>query len=202
MRTCLLGIYAFEDENVVEKNTCNVCKVTHFDDRCVVSCHLVTSIIRKELCFAKEGKKAVCSQILEESLAKSIEFLSKYQSELQLDENVATKNREELLFYCAKERDLVDLELGERNTIGYTYKCLGSGIWAYLNKEAGQFKSILTTLIKEGGDSDTNAAVAGALLGCKIGYTNLPKEWLSGLLYKRYLDERVVAFLGKMGYKF
>ena len=28
-------------------------------------------------------------------------------------------------------------------------------------------------------DSDTNAAVAGALLGCKIGYNKLPQDWLT-----------------------
>lgn len=27
-------------------------------------------------------------------------------------------------------------------------------------------------------DSDTNAAVAGALLGCKLGYSKLPQDWL------------------------
>ncbi|KAG8858692.1 hypothetical protein FRB91_009384 [Serendipita sp. 411] len=32
-----------------------------------------------------------------------------------------------------------------------------------------------------GGDSDTNAAVAGSMLGALFGHSNLPSEWLQDL---------------------
>jgi ADP-ribosylglycohydrolase len=39
----------------------------------------------------------------------------------------------------------------------------------------------------EGGDADTNAAVAGALLGGKFGLSTIPKHWINELTWQRYL---------------
>jgi ADP-ribosylglycohydrolase len=38
------------------------------------------------------------------------------------------------------------------------------------------FEELIVNLIMEGGDADTNAAVAGALLGAYLGYANLPSH--------------------------
>ena len=40
----------------------------------------------------------------------------------------------------------------------------------------------------QGGDADTNGAVAGALLGCKLGMSKIPKTWITGLRHKVWLD--------------
>ena len=41
------------------------------------------------------------------------------------------------------------------------------------------------------GDADTNAAVAGAILGAKFGIDQIPEEWKSGLLYASMLHDKV-----------
>jgi len=51
----------------------------------------------------------------------------------------------------------------------------------------------------EAGDADTNGAVAGALLGCKIGYDALPKDWIGGLREKDWLEVKVDRLLTMMG---
>ena len=53
----------------------------------------------------------------------------------------------------------------------------------------------------EGGDSNSNGCVAGALLGCKVGYSRLPQEWISGLCKKQttWLNVKVNHFLDMMG---
>ena len=43
----------------------------------------------------------------------------------------------------------------------------------------------------KGGDADTNGAVAGALLGCKLGASALPPSWLHGLKHKDWLDQHI-----------
>ena len=43
----------------------------------------------------------------------------------------------------------------------------------------------------QGGDADANAAVAGALLGCKLGFPAIPQSWIEGLKYKGWLDDLV-----------
>ena len=47
--------------------------------------------------------------------------------------------------------------------------------------------------------NDRNAAVAGALMGAKYGYDKLPKDWLEGLVHKKWLDEKVDRFLDLLG---
>ena len=51
--------------------------------------------------------------------------------------------------------------------------------------------SLVVFLILQGGDADTNGAVAGALLGCKLGSSALPPTWLKGLKHKGWLDGHV-----------
>jgi hypothetical protein len=52
-----------------------------------------------------------------------------------------------------------------------------------------------------GGDSDTNGAVAGSLLGCLFGYNNLPDHWVRELKHNGWLvskaDAAAYLILGK-----
>ena len=47
--------------------------------------------------------------------------------------------------------------------------------------------------------ASSNASVCGALLGCKFGYSGLPKDLLEGLVYHDWLDKLVDKFLTMMG---
>ena len=46
-----------------------------------------------------------------------------------------------------------------------------------------------------GGDADTNAAVACAILGAKYGYSSIPTEYIKGLLYKETFDKTIDSLL-------
>lgn len=56
-----------------------------------------------------------------------------------------------------------------------------------------RIKSILK-IVLSGGDADTNAAVAGAILGAKFGICHIPDEWRNGLLYASMLHNKVQEF--------
>lgn len=43
----------------------------------------------------------------------------------------------------------------------------------------------------QGGDADSNACVAGAMLGCKLGLEKIPDSWKTGLKYRDWLDEKI-----------
>lgn len=49
-------------------------------------------------------------------------------------------------------------------------------------------------IVLSGGDADTNAAVAGAILGAKFGIDQIPDEWKDGLLYASMLHNKVQEF--------
>lgn len=53
----------------------------------------------------------------------------------------------------------------------------------------------------QGADANCNACVTGALLGCKYGYTHLPKDWVEGLREKQvdWLNSRLNMLLDMMG---
>jgi len=73
---------------------------------------------------------------------------------------------------------------------------MAAGLWGYLSKR--DYKSTLNLLVKEAGDADTNGAVCGALYGSKVGYSNLPKDWLVHMPNKSWLDAKVIKLLKLM----
>ncbi|RHZ84322.1 hypothetical protein Glove_83g84 [Diversispora epigaea] len=131
------------------------------------------------------------SQEQEQSSYSNKKFDSRIFNKLQTD-----LSEDALRKYCFPE-SLASLELDEPSSIGYVYKCLGSALYCFtrnLNKvdnESEAFKKIIMELTLEAGDADTNATVAGALLGARIGYNKLPKEWIDGIKYKTFLDDKI-----------
>jgi ADP-ribosylglycohydrolase len=77
--------------------------------------------------------------------------------------------------------------LTKRN-LGYTLKAFGAGFYALRSQD---LVSSISKIVYEGGDADSNAAVAGALLGCLIGYHQLPQIWL-GLRHTKYLESKAL----------
>jgi hypothetical protein len=61
------------------------------------------------------------------------------------------------------------------------------------------FESLITNLIMEGGDADTNGAVAGALLGAWLGYSRFPAHWAEGLAHKEWLAHKTHRLLVALG---
>ncbi|XP_070558794.1 ADP-ribosyl-[dinitrogen reductase] glycohydrolase-like [Ptychodera flava] len=185
MRTSVLGIHQFSNINQVITNTIDICTTTHSDPRCIASCIAVTTAISMML----HGKKhrAVNGDIVHEGIIEDAYHLAKEY--LPDDDDGMRRNK---LHEYMNKRNLSELKLAQPDNIGYTYKCLGAGFWALRQKD---FREALTAIVKEGGDSDTNGAVAGALLGCKVGFKNLPHTWIEGLLHKKWLDEKIKKFM-------
>lgn len=49
------------------------------------------------------------------------------------------------------------------------------------------FRTLVAELVMCGGDADTNACVACALVGCWVGYAALPPEWRDGIRHRDWL---------------
>lgn len=61
----------------------------------------------------------------------------------------------------------------------YTLKAMQVGLWALQNE--GSIEDLLEAVVLEGGDTDTNAAVAGAALGARLGEKALPERWIAAI---------------------
>eukprot|EP00438_Fugacium_kawagutii_P030362 Skav223245 [mRNA] locus=scaffold2231:451455:452681:+ [translate_table: standard] len=184
MRTAFAGIPNFWDEDAVASAAEKLCRTTHGEPRCVASC-LVVSICVSRL-LRGEDTSDIMESVVRPALVKARET-----------PGLTDEWKEEMLRHAEAE-ELGELALDERRTIGYTFKCLGAGLWALRQSSAetgGAFRSALNRLILAGGDADTNGAVAGALLGCRLGFSQLPKEWIAGMPYSSWLEAYVQKVL-------
>jgi ADP-ribosyl-[dinitrogen reductase] hydrolase len=71
---------------------------------------------------------------------------------------------------------LEDLDLDDPNAMGYALKAMQVGLWTLAQGETLQ--EALSLVVLAGGDTDTNAAGAGAVLGGIQGYEAIPASWL------------------------
>jgi len=182
MRTSILGCYEYDRIENVIRNTERIAKVTHWDPRCVASCVTTTVAIALMLQGQACNTQAEYETIIQEAQKHGRAFVEGPQ--LEEFERYLTFN-------------LQQLQLDEPKSIGYTYKCFGCGLYGL--RSSLSFKDTLMNVIKEAGDADTNGAVCGAVLGCKIGYSKLPIDWLKALPHKKWLDQKIVSFLNLMG---
>ena len=65
------------------------------------------------------------------------------------------------------------------NEFGYAVHCVEIAFWCAVHQPS--LEEALVFLVAAGGDTDTNAAVAGALLGARDGETGIPPRWLDQL---------------------
>lgn len=73
-------------------------------------------------------------------------------------------------------------KLGLDNGVtGYVYHTVAVAAYAWL-RHYGDFRSTVEAVLDCGGDTDTVAAIAGALAGATVGVNGIPKIWLEGIV--------------------
>ncbi|KFY31206.1 hypothetical protein V493_01314 [Pseudogymnoascus sp. VKM F-4281 (FW-2241)] len=196
----------------------DVGRVTHVDPRCVVSCCLVTALVRG-IIRGEVASEADLDALIEASFAwvdgnkelRNPTGKSRDEEGSVTMEGVegveSTLTGEEYRKHCYA-KTLRELELDDR-TMGYVFKCLGSAVLTLrfairegLGLHSGStelFETLITNLVMEGGDADTNACVAGALVGSWVGYSRLPRHWSKGMKNVEWLVVKAEAVSFKSG---
>lgn len=198
--------------------------VTHSDPRCVVACCVHTALIRGILRGEVTSEEDV--DCILEAAFKSVEQWQQNKRLFDIADDASRKVPADILVSeLALDRvefdryvnasTFEDLQLDSAREIGYVYKALGSGILCLhlaIRHSKGQpidgqhmqagtniFEELITALIMQGGDADTNACIAGAILGAWIGYTGLPPSWREGLDHSRWLLHKCRAMEQVLG---
>jgi ADP-ribosylglycohydrolase len=176
MRTSIIGTYEFWDNEKVILNTEKIAKVTHWDPRCVGSCVIIASII---------------AEILNQNILLKAEQIiaigEKYDSRIKPFIEMSMSN------------NISELYLDEQNSMGYTLKALSAGLWAYFNSY--NFEIGILKVVNQGGDADTNACIAGSLLGAKFGFSSIPEKYINGLNNRAFLENKFNTFIEKLDEK-
>ena len=159
MRTSVVGLFPKYIASCAE----NICKLTHYDPRCVGSCVIVSELIHA-LVYGEQiptyGSMIARSYMYDERIAEYIER-------------------------AWNEDDIANLM--DDDFMGYTLVTLSVGLWAYWHSTS--FVDGLLKVVNAGGDADTNAAVACAILGAKYGFASIPSEYVEGLIYRDKLED-------------
>lgn len=209
MRTAPIGLIFYQSFSDLIQYTLEACKVTHADPRCTASCVAVTVAIAlslrgydsKEII---EGAEKGALDILKEELILAADKNLLSQEESQDIEVLYQSTAEDLKAHLHGDWTTLDLDEGwndktKMNKIGYTFKCMGSAFYAlsladkYQNEgKSDIFRLIIEEIAREGGDADTNGAVAGALLGAYLGYQGqFPNNWTSELADFQVMDQAI-----------
>jgi ADP-ribosyl-[dinitrogen reductase] hydrolase len=128
--------------------------LTHHDGRCLTAVLAVTWAVAAVI--RGEGRGAAVTQALDTVLSRD--------------------GGEELEF-------LVEAAGGSRPVDGpdQGFCLFAAGLGLQALAHAAPFEPALRRVVSLGGDTDTNGAMAGALVGAAVGATGLPAEWLASL---------------------
>ena len=147
-----------------------------------------------DACLAVKGKGQKCpvSKInIVKSLGKSLPESSLISGGLAINATRAT----EAMPRRVENAKVAVLDFGLARTrlpMGIQFRLKNADA---LNKiqqeEIEECRKAVEAIIAAGGDTDTNGAVAGALMGARMGYAALPETWVTGLLNKELLEERI-----------
>lgn len=196
MRTAYVGILRPWDLEWTHQAAADVARLTHADKRCVASA------VALSVAIAVLVTGGAPDQALSEARRRASSH----------DPGV-------LPWLAVQTLEEIDLDEGLPRTaggppprVGHTYKAMAAAFWSLSNAAAAYwdrrdaaamrmtpdpdpaevFEEFLVRVVRQGGDTDTNAAVTGALLGAHLGL-GIPHRWVAGLRLKAGLEARVEA---------
>lgn len=140
----------------LREETENSSRVTHHDPRCGWSAFAVNLAIAAAL----DGRTASI-----DSIAASLESAEASPLTLRAIRDVPGRELDDLRLFAT--------------TMGYTLKAMQVGLWCL--ERGADFEETLVSVIQAGGDTDTNGAVAGAVLGALHGAGSIPPRWTAGV---------------------
>ena len=144
------------------------CAVTHYAPACQWSCIIINAVIARLL----DGTAPDLAGIMSAATADGCPDLA---GMAHADGIPAT-----ILDAIAAGRSIIppgiDWLKVDQRLIGHTLLALQTGLWAAVTPI--NLEGALIALVSAGGDTDTNAAVAGAVLGARYGASAIPRRWL------------------------
>lgn len=141
---------------------------THWDSRCGWSCALVNLAAAGAL-HGEILAPGALLQAAQTGMAASLPELRQYGYRAEIPGSVS----EAVLL--ASRSTLAEIRF-DGTDMGFTLLALKAALISYWRAE--NFESGLSEIVEAGGDTDTNGAIAGAVLGARFGRTGIPTRWL------------------------
>jgi ADP-ribosylglycohydrolase len=84
-------------------------------------------------------------------------------------------------------KSLDKLALDDPIDMGYTIKAMQVGLWCL--EQEPVFETVVREVVEAGGDTDSNGAVAGAVMGARGGRSSIPQRWIDSVADAQMLLE-------------
>ena len=168
MRCAPLAIRWRDDAAALVRNSIVSAVPTHWDGRCGWSCVLANLAAAAAL----RGETPTADALLDagvEGVRAALPELQRYGYE---EADVPRSVREAVL--GAVDTEVEDV-CADDGSMGFTLLTLRLALIALWR--APDFERGLRSIVEAGGDTDTNGAVAGALLGARFGIDAIPVRW-------------------------
>lgn len=168
MRCASTGLIHSPDKiDLIVKESTILSEITHADPRCVASC-VAYNIILSHIANDKT---------LNDALPLAIDEANKIDKETA-DILIGISNGTGNTF-----------DLNDQKNRGFVLRSFQRALISL--RDGSNFKDEIVKIINEGGDADTNGAIAGGLLGAKFGFDSIPIDWIDPILNKTELDEAI-----------
>lgn len=173
MRCAPVALARHSSPALLVRDSAATCVVTHYAPACQWSCILLNALIALLI----KGVEPVPDELISAAEADGAPH------EVREWAAVAGNDIDQLHF--------------DRGHIGHTLLCLQAGLWAL--KTGANLEQALVRLVSAGGDTDTNGAVAGAVLGARYGASAIPQRWLGCIPQRGRIEglaDKLVAAAG------
>lgn len=180
-RTAPIGVHFSKSPKDRIRASLEDAALTHFDPRCQLACVALNASIAAAIQSVDPPKAADLLTAAGTDLSLASASLGKTHPEHVLE----VKDASELLradLAAARDEDpkLYGPELHLHQQEGYVRVAFRLAYWELLH--APSFEAALVDVVNRGGDTDTNGAVAGALLGAYQGEEQIPERWKAAVL--------------------
>ena len=169
MRCAPVALRWVLDDAAIVRNSIVSAAATHWDPRCTWSAALVN--LAAASCLRGETVDAEHLILRAQgAIQQYADDLEPYDVDAEPPAEVAQAVRDALADGVA----IGDLDI-DHPASGYVIKILKAALWAA--RHPANFEDGLSAVVSAGGDTDTNGAAAGAVLGACFGLDAIPERW-------------------------
>jgi ADP-ribosylglycohydrolase len=179
-RTAPIGVFLAHDDRARMLASFEDSALTHFDPRCQLACAAFNAALARAL----EGGPLQPGELVTAALS-GLSVASATLGRLQGDyvqeiSSANTQLREDLALARQEDPQLYGPGVHMHRQAGLVRVAFRLAFWELLH--APTFEAALVDVVNRGGDTDTNAAITGALLGAFHGEDAIPPPWRRAVL--------------------
>lgn len=188
MRCAVAGCFD-KPKNEIFNYTKRICQTTHYDPRCIASCIFIVSCVYE---FVRGNTNV--EDVVKNGEIDGIDFIESldYIQGVEYDKCTYIKKFKKYIQRAKQLHYLSEIDFNKghsRSNTKYPLYCAIYGL--RMVGKGSSFVDIIQEIIRQGGDADTNACVAGSLMGSFLGFDNLPQEDIRSLKHFDWLRQQV-----------